>query len=342
MGHRIPFTTIAHNPVKPEIALANGKNFFVINSSNGQIIKPSGSEADLQQKEFIDLHRSMSFSSDGTQLAVTGEDKKINVYDCNDWSLKYTREAAKRVNALQFTKDNSKIVIADKFGDVYSHPAEESNGDTKLAPILGHVSMITDMTLSADEKFVITADRDEHIRVSRFPNGYNIESFCLGHTDVVTNIAVIPWAPEIMISAGGDGTIRLWNFVLGKQLQSLEIKEYIGHYSPEATDANSKEPIVSQLIFNSQKTIAVLFAKTPAVLLFDWTDDNRIVYKQTLETSIPALSACFDSQGDLWVSLAPSNENTDLVTIFEGRKFERVAGDDERITKVNAIQVGLG
>lgn len=27
---------------------------------------------------------------------------------------------AKRVNALQFTKDLSKIVVADKFGDVYA------------------------------------------------------------------------------------------------------------------------------------------------------------------------------------------------------------------------------
>lgn len=43
--------------------------------------------------------------------------------------------------------------------------------------------MVTDMVLSADNKYVITADRDEHVRVSRFPNGYNIESFCLGHTE---------------------------------------------------------------------------------------------------------------------------------------------------------------
>lgn len=58
---------------------------------------------------------------------------------------------------------------------------EEDN--EKLNPIVGHVSMVTDMVLTPDDKYVITSDRDEHIRVSRYPNGYNIETFCLGHTE---------------------------------------------------------------------------------------------------------------------------------------------------------------
>lgn len=51
--------------------------------------------------------------------------------------------------------------------------------------------MVTDMVLSADERYVITADRDEHIRVSRYPNGYNIESFCLGHTEYVCHLSSV-------------------------------------------------------------------------------------------------------------------------------------------------------
>lgn len=37
--------------------------------------------------------------------------------------------------------------------------------------------------ITKDQKFLITADRDEKIRISHFPNAYNIETFCLGHKE---------------------------------------------------------------------------------------------------------------------------------------------------------------
>lgn len=51
---------------------------------------------------------------------------------------------------------------------------------------MGHVSLLTTFLLTPDEKFIITADRDEHIRVSWFPEAYVIERYCLGHTKCVT------------------------------------------------------------------------------------------------------------------------------------------------------------
>ena len=47
--------------------------------------------------------------------------------------------------------------------------------------ILGHTSLLTSFCLPSDEKYIITADRDEHIRVSWYPQGYCIENYCLGH-----------------------------------------------------------------------------------------------------------------------------------------------------------------
>ena len=57
-----------------------------------------------------------------------------------------------------------------------------------LTPVLGHVSMLTAMLLlpaseeatSSTTGRIITADRDEHIRVSQWPQGWKVESFLLG------------------------------------------------------------------------------------------------------------------------------------------------------------------
>jgi len=70
--------------------------------------------------------------------------------------------------------------------DFASH---ENPSDGQL--ILGHASPLTSFVLSHDEKYIITADRDEHIRVSWYPEGYNIEMYCLGHRKCVLCLAWI-------------------------------------------------------------------------------------------------------------------------------------------------------
>jgi len=78
--------------------------------------------------------------------------------------------------------------------------------------------MLLDVTLSACGNYVITCDRDEKIRVSHYPNAYNINNFCLGHTEFVTGIALCPHNPTLLCSVSGDGTIRVWDFLNGHQL----------------------------------------------------------------------------------------------------------------------------
>jgi len=41
--------------------------------------------------------------------------------------------------------------------------------------ICGHLSMLLDLCFLQDGKYLVTCDRDEKIRVSHYPNTYNIQ-----------------------------------------------------------------------------------------------------------------------------------------------------------------------
>ena len=67
-----------------------------------------------------------------------------------------------------------------------------------------NLSFLSSLKVVTD-KMVITCERDEKIRVSHFPNGYNINNFCLGHTEFVTCIALV--SDDLLLSGSGVKTV---------------------------------------------------------------------------------------------------------------------------------------
>ena len=92
--------------------------------------------------------------------------------------------------------------------------------------VLGHVSMLTDVLVREYEgrKYILTSDRDEHIRVSRYlPQNHVIEAFCLGHKEFVNRLAVPEAYPGILVSGGGDDELFVWNWPTGSLLSKADI-----------------------------------------------------------------------------------------------------------------------
>jgi tRNA (guanine-N(7)-)-methyltransferase subunit TRM82 len=95
--------------------------------------------------------------------------------------------------------------------------------------LLGHVSMLTDILPASTvdpvsgkrRDYIITADRDEHIRVSRGPpQAYIIERFLLKHRQYVSKLCLV--TPEILLSAGGEESVFIWNWATGESLGEIE------------------------------------------------------------------------------------------------------------------------
>ncbi|CAH0546364.1 unnamed protein product [Brassicogethes aeneus] len=212
---------------------------------------------------------SLTFSKCEEYIAVTTENKQVVVFDKSLNVIKnfiVNRVASK----ILFTAAND-VLIADKTGDVYLYKLKED----EPVLILGHLSVILDVVLSNCEKYIITCDRDEKIRVSMFPNAYNILSFCLGHKEFVTSLKILG---NTLISASGDGTVRFWNYLNGTQLGLIDsncnikdttfIEAFSKEMDEEKVDVTSL-PITDMQVFNGGNVfIALSLYSVNGILLY--------------------------------------------------------------------------
>ena len=152
--------------------------------------------------------------------------------------------------------------------------------------ILGHVSLLIDLAyvtlklreLGSEQKrdYILTADRDEHIRVSRgLYQAHIIEGYCLGHTEFVSKLCAPPWSPETLISGGGDDFLLVWDWVRGKVIQKVDLMTTVDAIKVEISEntmiGEKGKPLaeIDSILASSSNRIAVsgIFAlSSPEIL----------------------------------------------------------------------------
>lgn len=97
--------------------------------------------------------------------------------------------------------------------------------------LLGHVSLLTDLqaavlppktstnTSNKTRHYIITTDRDEHIRISRAsPQSHIVEAYCHGHKHFVTKACLLSWQPEVLVAGCGTPSLRTYIWPEGRSL----------------------------------------------------------------------------------------------------------------------------
>ncbi|KAK6036849.1 WD domain, G-beta repeat protein, partial [Cooperia oncophora] len=170
----------------------------------------------------------------GSLLSVATSAKTVLILDLPTLAFRRGFRIPKAPTSMTFDKDTSHVVVGDRAGHVCRYtvapPSKcgytDINGETSPyegEPLTGAISMVLDVAISNDGRRLLVADRDEKIRVSRYPEAYIIESFCLGHSAYVGSIA--PHGNRLF-SSGGDGIVHEWDVESGSSLaESKKIDE---------------------------------------------------------------------------------------------------------------------
>ncbi|KAJ5170169.1 uncharacterized protein N7500_002952 [Penicillium coprophilum] len=177
--------------------------------------------------------------------------------------------------------------------------------------IIGHVSLLTDLisvTRPADStvgkrNYILTADRDEHIRVSRgVPQAHVIEQFCFGHTSFVSCLCVPSFEPKVLISGGGDNYLLVWDWLKNQILQKVELPGAEGETTVRGIWGVSLAPTADNT--DPVKAIFVALEGSSQLLYYTLESDNMITHQDTLQLSGNVLDVVgIDSRGSILVAV---------------------------------------
>jgi tRNA (guanine-N(7)-)-methyltransferase subunit TRM82 len=183
------------------------------------------------------------------------------------------------------------------------------------------------------KKVVLTSDRDEHIRITRYPQGHIIEGYLLGHTQFVNNICVIQGSSDLAVSGGGDGELKLWKWWSEKkEIGSLNLNSVLGN---EGEDGTTDRTVKGIWQIGEGGKIAVAIEKVAKLLIFDVTDAGfKILGNIDLKGN--ALSTAFDLKKSVaFVSIDPEQEGTVALQKISLENFQIV--EDEQVQTINNV-----
>lgn len=213
----------------------------------------------------------------------TDVNKKLFIYNVSTKSLVSSKFVIKRAAKIIYTNDESTLLIADKTGDVYT--MDMNNIETSEVKLLmGHLSMITDLKLTKDEKHLITSDRDEKIRISCFPNSYNINSYLLGHKEFVSQIEFID--ETRLVSSSGDSKLILWDLQSSQIIQEIHTTTLI----PKDETNKFESKGISWFHFKSDKNeLLIHLFGSKFVLSFEYSkNDLKLKFKSIVNFGLDA------------------------------------------------------
>lgn len=211
----------------PELPTKKGNG--ALQANEDATVEPDGEEEQQVDPHSNDSNRILhtAVSNDEHLLAIaTAGEKALYLYRLDDGAqpkLLSRRDLSRTSNAIRFGRKGV-LFVADKTGDCFTY---ECLGEDASAPskwILAHFSMVLDILPTPLDDFILTCDRDEKIRCTQFPKSNLIESYCLGHTEYVAAIALLPTqSDELLVSVSGDKTLRIWKYITGTQLVSVPL-----------------------------------------------------------------------------------------------------------------------
>ncbi|XP_075053676.1 tRNA (guanine-N(7)-)-methyltransferase non-catalytic subunit WDR4 isoform X2 [Mixophyes fleayi] len=212
--------------------------FFVFDSSILEIKPPTQEQDSSSKVSETDKILAAAFSPSGEYFAFTDDRKRLVLLKSEPaWEKVSVRWVSRRCTSLTFSACGTRVLVADKSGDVFSFSVTSSHEDGRLE--LGHLSMLLDL----------------------------------------------------------DGTLRLWRYETGQEIQSWEI---CGIQRPEDTQEFTRFAVSRISCCPRGENVAVLCDGVPGIYLFS-ISGSHLTHVQYVPLSYVPVDLDFEDSASLWV-----------------------------------------
>jgi hypothetical protein len=191
---------------------------------------PDDANVDAKSNNPIEIQAvccSMTKNDNEVYFAVSRENKTLSLYSYTMGISLDTKSSLiptvtynmpRRARCLAYTNvadgTNLIIIAGDMSGDAIAYPVIPQSISARRL-LLGHTaSILTGLNVASG--LILTADRDEKVRVSAFPDTQLIRGYLLGHTSFISTMDVVVSTTTehtLCVTGSGDGSVRLWDCV---------------------------------------------------------------------------------------------------------------------------------
>lgn len=205
-------TGISMRPDGEMLAVTDGQKAEVYNLDTLEPMRVLESQAS-------GVHDIVSWSPDGTRLALAGPDGSVPILDASSGDeLRVLPGHEGVVFSVAWSPDGTQLASGGTDSKVRVWAVDSGR---ELHALEGHGGDVLSVAWTSDGTRLASAGGDSRVRVWDVANGKEIHELA-GHQDVVR---LVTWSPDdtrLVSGASADGRVRVWDADSGRQLFNVE------------------------------------------------------------------------------------------------------------------------